>query len=110
MGLNRFQFVGNLTRDPELHHSAGGKAVVALQLANDQFWFSGDGQKHREAHFFRIKAFNEPAENHARFLGKGSKVYVEGRIENTAYEQDGATVYGIDFIADHVEYLDAKKD
>ncbi len=110
MSLNRFQFVGNLTRDPELRQSDSGKAVVSLQLANNRVWYTGDGEKRGEAHFFRIKAFDQPAENHAKFLGKGSKIYVEGRIENTAYEQDGATVYGVDFIADRVDYLDRKKD
>ena len=110
MSLNRFQFTGNLTRDPELNHGGSGKAVATLQLANNQIWYGADGQKQEKANFFRIKAFDKAAENHAKFLRKGSKIYVEGRIESTEYEKEGASVYGFDFIADYVEYLDGKKD
>lgn len=45
---------------------------------------------------------------HGKYLGKGSLVFVQGKIRNTKYEKDGQTVYGTDFIADKVDYLDTK--
>ena len=48
------------------------------------------------------------AENAGKYLGKGSKVFVQGRIEPTKYEKDGKTEYGFDFIAEEIEYLDTK--
>lgn len=110
MGLNRFQFTGNLTRDPELLNGGTSKAVVTLQLATNHVWYDDNREKQEKSNFFRIKDFGKSADNHAKYLRKGSHVYVEGRIENTEYEKNGETVYGFDFIADYVEYPSGRKD
>ena len=109
MSANRFIFTGNLTRDPEFTPGVAGKpAIVTLQLANDQFWYDGEGVKQERTNFFRLKAFGKAAQNHHTYLIKGSKLYAEGRIEATEYMQDDVKRYGIDFIAESIEYLDPK--
>jgi single-strand DNA-binding protein len=65
--------------------------------------------KKEQTDFFRIKSFAGLAENAGKYLGKGSKVFVQGRIEPTKFEKDGQTEYGFDFIADVIEYLDTKE-
>ncbi|ESD78725.1 single-strand binding family protein, partial [Escherichia coli 908525] len=58
--------------------------------------------------FFRIKVWGKAAENAAKFLGKGSQVFVEGSMRNTQYESNGQKVYGIDYIAENIQYLNTK--
>ncbi|HEV2618623.1 MAG TPA: single-stranded DNA-binding protein [Acidobacteriaceae bacterium] len=108
MSLNRFQFIGNLTRDTEVRHTSNGTAAGVFDVAVTQQWRDNDGNKQEKTNFFRIKTWDKTAENAGKYLGKGSKVYVEGRIENTEYQKDGQTVYGTDFVAEYVQYLDTK--
>lgn len=108
MSHNLFQFIGNITRDADLSHAESGTARVQLDLAVDRVWRDQSGEKQQQTDFFRIKAFGKLAENAAKYLGKGSKVFVDGRVEPTRFERDGKTVYGIDFIASGIQYLDTK--
>ncbi|MDF7677064.1 single-stranded DNA-binding protein [Neisseriaceae bacterium ESL0693] len=108
MSHNQFQFIGNLTRDVEVKHSDSGNSRAIFDLAVNRVWRNASGEKQEQADFFRIKAFNVLAENAGKYLGKGSKVFVQGRIEPTKFEKDGKTEYSIDFIAEGIEYLDTK--
>lgn len=104
MSHNQFQFIGNLTKDAQL--AASGQApMTAFDLALDRVWRSADGQKQEATDYFRIKCFDALATNAAKYLGKGSQVFVQGHIQPTKYEKEGATVYGFDFIATKIEYL-----
>jgi single-strand DNA-binding protein len=107
MSHNQFQFIGNLTRDAELHHG-GNSARAVFDLAVNRVWRDRDGEKKEQTDFFRVKSFGAIAENAGKYLGKGSKVFVQGRVETTKYEKAGKTEYGIDFIADVIEYLETK--
>lgn len=107
MGANKFVFTGHLTRDAEVHHSAKDP-LSTFTIAVNRAWRDGDGAKQERADFFRIKRWGKLAEHDGCFLGKGSLVYVEGRIENTEYDKAGQTIYGTDFIAEYVEYLNTK--
>ena len=109
MSLNKFQFIGNLTRDTELRYTPGGDPRSLFSLGVNQTWYDSEGQKQEKSNFFRIKAWGKTAENAGKYLGKGSKVYVEGHIENTEHQKDGQTIYGTDFVAEYIEYLDTKK-
>jgi len=107
MSHNQFQFIGNLTRDANVHQGEYTRAV--LDLAVNRIWRDKSGEKKEETDFFRIKAFGALADNAGKYLGKGSKVFVQGRIKPTKYEkEDGTVEYGHDFIADMIQYLDTK--
>lgn len=100
--MNSVVLIGNLTRDPELRYSTGANqtAVCRFTIAvND-----GYGDKQRTS-FIPIVVFNKSAENCDRFLAKGRKVAVHGRIQTGSYEKDGRTVYTTDVIANSVEFL-----
>ena len=109
MSHNRFQFIGNLTRDADLRqieNSTNCRATINLAVNRQKR--PGDTPS---VDYFRIKCFNALAENAAKYLGKGSEVFIEGRIEQTKYQKDTDTKaeYGIDFIAEKIEYLNTKK-
>jgi single stranded DNA-binding protein (ssb) len=105
---NQFQFIGNLTRDADVRHSESGSSRAIFDLAVNRVWRNSSGEKQEQTDFFRIKAFSALAENAGKYLGKGSKVFVQGRVEPTKFEKEGKTEYGIDFIAEQIEYLDTK--
>ena len=100
--MNNVNLIGNLTRDPELRYSTGANqtAVCRFTIAvND-----GYGDKQRTS-FIPIVVFNKQAENCDRYLAKGRRVAVTGRIQTGSYEKDGRTVYTTDVIASNVEFL-----
>ncbi len=100
--MNCVVLVGNLTRDPELRYSTGPNqtAVCRFGIAvNDGF---GDRQ---ETNFINIVVFGKQAENCEKYLSKGRKVAINGRIQTGSYEKDGRKVYTTDVIANRVEFL-----
>ena len=104
MSHNQFQFIGHLTKDAQ--QAASGQApMTSFDLAVDRVCRGADGQKQEATDYFRIKCFDALATNAAKYLGKGSQVFIQGHIQPTKYEKDGATVYGHDFIATKIEYL-----
>lgn len=96
---------GNLGKDPEERKTTTGTTVVSLSLATKDGY--GDKEK---TNWHYVTVFGKVAENCAKYLSKGSKVLVQGRIDYSNYEKNGATVYKTDIIADKVEFLDNKGD
>ena len=107
--MNSVILIGNLTRDPELRYSTGQNqtAVCRFTVAvNDGF---GDRQR---TSFIPIVVFGKTAENCDRYLKKGSKVCVNGKIQTGSYEKDGRTVYTTEVISNNyggVEFLSSSQ-
>lgn len=107
--LNRFQFIGNLTKDTELRYTAKNTPIAIFDIAvNGGYKEQESGEVKEYTDFFRIKVWGKAAENAAKFLGKGSQVFVEGSMRNTQYESNGQKVYGIDYITENIQYLNTK--
>ena len=107
--LNRVQLIGNLTRDPELRYTPTGAAVCTFSLATNRSWTSDNGEKHEEADFHRIVAWNKLAELCNQFLTKGRKVYVEGRLTTRNWTgQDGSQKSTTEVVIDDMILLDNK--
>ena len=105
--MNQVMLIGRITKDIEVRYTASQTAVTSFTLAVDRPVKAGDD---KQADFPRITVFGRQAENCEKFLGKGSKVAVEGRIQTGSYkDKDGNTVYTTDVIANRVEFLDSKK-
>ena len=99
--MNLVVMCGNLASDPSIKATQGGKEMCTFRLAVNTGW--GENKK---ASFFHIVTFGKTATNCDRFLAKGRKVLVRGRIETGSYEKsDGSKVYTTDIIADEVEFL-----
>ena len=103
--VNRVILIGRLGRSPELRHAQSGKSVCTFTLATD----AGFGDN-RKTDWHNITAFDKTAEACAKYLRKGSMVYVEGRITYDAYEKDGVRHTTTRILASDVRFIDTKTD
>lgn len=104
--LNKVMLIGHLGRDPELAYTPGGLAVTKFTVATtDTRTDRTSGERIDKTEWHRIVTFGKVAENCARFLAKGSQVYLEGRLQTSSYEKDGITRYATDIVATTVTFL-----
>ncbi len=88
--LNRAQIVGNVTRDPETRFTPSGQAVCSFGVATNRRWRDKDGNTQEQAEFHNIVAWGKLAELMGQLVHKGTKIYVEGRLQTRSWEgQDG---------------------
>ncbi len=105
--MNKVILIGNLTKDPELATTNSGVAVCRFSIAVQRRFQNSEGE--READFFNIVVWRAAGENCAKFLKKGSKCAVIGRLQNSSYEaQDGTKRYTTEVVADEVEFLSSR--
>lgn len=108
--LNKVQLIGNLTRDPELRYTPNGTAVCSFGLATNRSWKTDAGEKHDEAEFHNIVAWNKLAELCSQFLVKGRKVFVEGRLATRTWTgQDGAQRNRTEIVISDMILLDSNR-
>ena len=85
-GINKVILVGNLGAKPELKYGASGNAVTNLSVATSDSWTDKNtGQKQERTEWHRVSLFGKLAEVAAQYTDKGSKVYVEGKLETRKY-------------------------
>ena len=111
--MNQVVLIGNLTRDPELRYSTGGNqtAVCRFTVAvNDRKRNPQTQEWEDDVDFIPVVVFGKQAENCERFLAKGRKVAVSGRIKTGSYEKDGQKRYTTDVIANSVEFLTPRNE
>lgn len=102
--MNQVILIGRTTKDPELNATSSGIAVARFSLAVDRQTKKGE---EKEADFFNIVAWRGLGETCAKYLKKGRKCCVVGRLENRSYQaQDGSTRYVTEIIASDIEFLD----
>jgi len=101
--MNKCFLVGNLTRDPEVTTTGTGITVCKFGLAINRNFTNSQGE--RDVDFFNIVAWRQLGENCGKFLVKGSKVAITGRIETRTYEKEGVRHHATDIVADDVEFL-----
>ncbi len=107
MNLNRAMIIGNLTRDPETRTTPSGQTVCNFSVATSSQWTNAQGQKQERTEYHPIVAWGKLAEICTQYLGKGRKVYVEGRLQTREWEaQDGAKKTRTEIIADNMIMLD----
>ena len=108
-GLNKCMIIGNLGRDVELKYSQNGTAVGRMAVATSDSWTDAQGQKQEKTEWHNVTVFQKLAENCEKYLKKGSKVYVEGKLQTDSYEKEGQTHYSTKIIANVVQFLDSKE-
>ena len=107
--LNKIMLIGNLGRDPELNVTAEGTPVTKFSLAVNRTYKSNTGDKREETEWFNIVAWNKLAEICERYLHKGSKVYIEGRLTQRKYtDKEGTQRTSVEVIASDMKMLDSK--
>ncbi len=109
--LNKVFLVGNLTRDPELRHTAQGTSVANFSIAVNRSYKGNDGDFKKEVSYFNIVVWGKTGENCSKYLSKGRSVLVEGRLANRSYEtQDGQKRTITEIVADNVQFLGGRGD
>lgn len=113
MGINRVCVSGNLTRDPEVMSTAGGSCVMKLGVAvNDRAKNQRTGEWEDRPNFIDCTMFGTRAESVSRFLAKGAKVCVEGRLRQSSWEDrvTGAKRSRVEVIVDEIEFMSGRDD
>ena len=105
-GLNKVMIIGNLGRDPEMRYTQGGVPVTNFSVAVTRSWNGPDGDKREETEWFNIVTWRNLAESCSQYLNKGSRVYVEGRLQTRSWEsEDGKKNFRTEVQAFEVQFL-----
>ena len=104
--MNIVILTGRVTKDPQVRYTPSQTAVATFTIAVDR---PVKAEAEKQADFPRITVFGKQAEICEKYIGKGSKIAIEGRIQTGKYEKNGETVYTTDVIANRVEFLDNRK-
>lgn len=102
--MNKCVLIGRVTTDIELKTTAGGKSVTTFNLAVDR------RTKDEGTDFLPVVAWNKTAEITSRYVKKGNRIGVIGRIATRNYEKDGKKVYVTEIVADEIEFLESKSE
>lgn len=110
MSINRVNITGNLTRDPELRVTAGGTQVLSFGVAvNDRRRSPQTGEWEDYPNFVDCTMFGTRAEAVSRFLAKGNKVAIEGKLRYSSWEKDGQRRSKLEVIVDEIEFMSQRQ-
>ncbi|MBI4531395.1 MAG: single-stranded DNA-binding protein [Candidatus Latescibacteria bacterium] len=108
-GINKVLLIGNLGADPEMRYTPSGAAVCTFTMATSETWTDTSGEKQERTEWHRIVTWRKLAEFCSEYLKKGSKVYVEGRIQTRSWEdQNGVKRYTTEIVARELQMLDSR--
>ena len=108
-GINKVILVGSLGQDPETKYLPSGSAVCNFSVATSESWKDKQtGEQREQTEWHRIVVFNRLAEVCGEYLGKGSKVYIEGQLRTRSWEQDGVKRYSTEIVCRNMQMLDSK--
>ncbi len=102
-GLNKVMLLGNLGADPELRMTAGGQAVLNLRLATSETYLDKNRQRQERTEWHHVVIWGKRAEALGRILAKGSRLFVEGGLRTSSYDdRDGNKRYKTEIVASNV--------
>ena len=111
MALCKATLIGNVGREPEMRYTQAGKPVLNFSVACNR-WAppSPEGERREETEWFTVICFNRLAEVASNLVTKGSKVYVEGRLQTRSYEtRDGQTRFVVEVVASELQMLSPRQ-
>ena len=108
MSLNKVFLIGNLTRDPESRTTPSGQMVCSFAVATNRAWTNQQtGERQEKAEFHNIVAWGKLADIVSKYLARGRRVYLEGRLQTRDWQgQDGVKRYRTEIVAENVIMLD----
>ncbi|NJN14836.1 MAG: single-stranded DNA-binding protein [Oscillochloris sp.] len=107
--LNKVQLTGYLGADPEMRYTAQGSAVTTFRVASGRSWKDRDGNAHDDTEWFRCVAWDKLAEICNQYLTKGTRVYVEGRLQTRKWQdRDGQDRYTTEVITQDMIILSSR--
>lgn len=109
-GLNKVMLIGNVGSDPEIKYGQNGGAILRMSLATNERWKDRDGNQHERTEWHRLTVFGKRAEGLAKHVDKGTRLYVEGRIETRKWQdRDGNDRYTTEIVVSDVKFLGGPK-
>lgn len=108
--LNKAMIIGNVGKDPELKYMPNGKAVASFSVATSSKWKDQDGNQQEKTEWHNVTAFDKLAEIVGQYIKKGSKVYIEGKLQTDQWEKDGVKHYSTKIIASQMVMLGGKNE
>ena len=91
--VNKVILVGNLGDEPVIRYSGDGKAIANLRVATSESWTDQEGNKQERTEWHRVSVFGKLAEICQKYLHKGSKVFLEGKLQTRSWDKDGVQQY-----------------
>jgi single-strand DNA-binding protein len=102
-GLNRVMLLGNLGADPELRMTSGGQAVLKLRLATSETYMDKNRQRQERTEWHNVVIWGKRAEALAKILTKGTRIFVEGGLRTSSYEdRDGNKRYRTEVVSSNI--------
>lgn len=109
--LNKVQIIGRLGKDVDLKYTQGGEPVARFSVATDESYTDRDGNKVSKAEWHNVVIWGKLGEHCNNYIGKGSLVYVEGKLETRKYkDKEGLERWITEIKAQRVQFLDRKSD
>jgi len=107
MSINKVILIGNVGKDPEVNYIKEDLPVARFSLATSET-YTKDGQKVTNTELHNIVIWRGLAKVVEKYVKKGSKLYIEGKITNRQYEKDGQTKYFTEIVANNLQMLDSR--
>jgi single-strand DNA-binding protein len=107
--VNKVILIGNITRDPLIKTTEGGKKMAMFTVATNRYYKTADGTNKSEAEFHNCVAWGTLAERAEQFLTKGKLVYIEGRMKTRVIDKDdGEKLYKTETVASNMIFLNKR--
>jgi single-strand DNA-binding protein len=107
--INKVILIGNLGQDPEVRYTGNGTAWATFSLATSESWKNQEGTVQEKTQWHNIVAWKKLAETCGEYLKKGSKIYVEGRLQYRTYDdKNGMKRYVTEIVLDQMMMLDSR--
>ncbi len=113
MSVNKVILIGNMGGDPNMRYGANGNAVANFSLATSDYWFDQTTNEKREkTEWHKVVAFGRTAELIGQYCRKGSKVYIEGKLQTRSWndQQTGTQRYITEIVVDNIQFLTPKNE
>ena len=104
-GVNKVILVGAVGKDPDMKSTADGMQIANLSVATSESYKDKSGNKVENTEWHRVSAFGKLAEIIGKYVTKGSRVYIEGKLRTRSYDKDGTKVYTTEIIASELQML-----
>ncbi len=109
--VNKVMLIGNLGQDPEVRHTNSGQPVANLRVATSRRVKDRDGNWNDQTEWHTVVCFARLAELAGQYLHKGSKIFVEGRLQTRSWEdREGKKQYRTEVVCENLKFLDSRSD
>jgi len=105
-GVNKVILLGTFGRDPEIRYMTNGDAVCNFSIATSEVWKDkNSGEQNEKTEWHKCVAFRKTGEIIGEYMKKGSKIYIEGKLQTRKWEKDGQDHYSTEILVDNFQFV-----